>query len=78
MCVFGMHKSRRFVTICRPNVTFFAMSILVSIHSIFLSYFCLLIFCLPNKLYIILYYKYTILYYTIYKNIGKHISIIVY
>ena len=50
-----MHKPRRFVIKCKPNVNFCTMSIWISIHIyFFLHIFVYLFFGLPNKLYIII------------------------
>ena len=49
-----MHKPRRLVIKCKPNVNLCTMSIWVSIHIYFFYLiFVNLFFCLPNKLYII-------------------------
>ena len=47
-----MHKPRRFLIKCKPNVIFCTMSIWVNSYLFILPYLCLFIFCLPNKLYI--------------------------
>ena len=54
--MFGMHKPRRFVIICKPNVNFCTMSIWVSIHIYFVFHIFvyLFFFGLPN--YILLLY----------------------
>ena len=47
-----MHKPRRFVIICKPNINLCTMSIWVSIH--IFNFFLVYLFCsLPNKLLII-------------------------
>ena len=53
-----MHKPRRFVIKCKPNINLLTMSIWVSIHIYFFFHiFVYLFFSLPNKLYIIIIYK---------------------
>ena len=48
-----MHKPRRFVIICKPNVNFCTMSIMVSINIYFFFHIIdHIFFCLPNKIYI--------------------------
>ena len=76
-----MHKRRRFVIKCKPNVNFCNMSIWVSIHIYFLFHIFVYLFCcLPNKLYIIKYiYIYIYIYiYTTHTNIYSHIHTHIY
>ena len=56
--MFGMHKPRRVFINYKPIVNFCTMSFWVSIYNyfVFIIFVYIFIFCLPNKLYIILYY----------------------